>query len=395
MALKNLAVLETYLKDIIVSEEMITASGEMREHIFEIKDENKTLGFIALYDLKAYVFEHEEEAKHYLIKNIDGTEWMPIFKHPFFQRRKPQLISAQTLTNNDDSEFFILHKGQKIGPYERYELMEKIETREILLSDMVSFNGGHTWIKLFQVDGFDRRTLKDSDQLPEIPSNEFLNRPLTSVYSISEATDAITSLAFLGNLKKGKILEREYKISFQDEKDKTGKYSNSIYKWLFALSIIGIIYFLINIKSQLISPLDPTPENTIGEQAETLIPIEEHNIFTAPARNRQNNGINDQKRTEKITNRTLNPIRPGARKSFMETTKFKESTHENETVSAEDSNYYYDNSGPMELDPVRSQISKENFENTNETLPTNEPPPSGEPSVLNEPESLFTQEVTN
>ena len=51
MAIPNLAVLETYLKDIIVSKESIITNVENRDHIFEIKDEEKTLGFISLYDL--------------------------------------------------------------------------------------------------------------------------------------------------------------------------------------------------------------------------------------------------------------------------------------------------------------------------------------------------------
>lgn len=383
MTQNGLAVLETYLKDIIVSEETITANVELREHIFEIKDSEKTLGFISLYDLKAYVSEHDEEAKNYSIKNIDTDEWKNVYEHPFFQRRKPQLVSLDTLKDADDLEFFILQKGQKTGPYERFELMEKIESREILLSDLASFNGGHTWIKLFQVDGFDRRTLRDNDQLPGMPSSEFLNRPSEFINNIGETTDAITSLAFLGNQKKGKTLERERSVSYKDEMNK-GASATSTYKWLLIASVLGIIYFLFNIKSHLSSPFGPTPANPVGEQSEMLTPIEDTGSFNDKPYNRpSSNGVNDQRRTGKFETRNLTPIRPAARKSFMETKSFKEGTGNAGPNSAEDSNYYYDNNTPMELDPIREQISKENFEN------------GGEPSAAPNTDTLFNQEVSN
>jgi hypothetical protein len=383
MALNNLAVLETYLKDIIVSEETIKSNVEMREHIFEIKDDEKTLGFISLYDLKTYVFEHEEEAKNYWVKNIDSDEWKNIYEHPFFQRRKPQLVSSDTLKDADDLEFFILQKGQKTGPYEKYELMEMVEKREILLSDMVSFNGGLAWIKLFQVDGFDRRSLRDSDQLPGMPTSEFLNRPSESINNIGETTDAITSLAFLGNQKKGKTQERERDISYKDEMTK-GASSTSIYKWLLIASVAGIVYFLFNIKSHLSSPFGTAPSSSVGEQAEMLTPIENPTPYDEKTNSHPaNNGINDQRRMGKFETRKMNPIRPIARKSFMETNKFQESNGNAGATSGEDSNYFYDNAAPMELDPVRAQISKENFDN------------GGEPGPAPEADTLFNGEVSN
>ncbi|MDD4972956.1 MAG: hypothetical protein PHY93_01325 [Bacteriovorax sp.] len=386
MALNNLAVLETYLKDIIVSEEIITANVEMREHIFEIKDEEKTLGFISLYDLKAYVFEHEEDAKNYYVKNIDSDEWKNIYEHPFFQRRKPQLISSENLKEANDLEFFILQNGQKNGPFEKYKLMEMVEKREILLSDMVSFNGGHVWIKLFQVDGFDRRSLRENAQLPGMPSLEFLNRPSDSINNIGETTDAITSLAFLGNQKKGRTLEREREVSYKDEMEK-GANSTSIYKWLLIASVFGIVYFLFSIKSHLSSPFGPSPTSSVGEQAEMLTPIENPTpSYSDKTTNNhpRNNGINDQGRMGKFETRNMNPVRPVARKSFMETNKFRDNTGDAVSVpSSEDGNYFYDNAAPMELDPVRAQISKENFDN------------GGEPGPAPEADPLFSGEVSN
>jgi hypothetical protein len=387
MAQNSLAVLETYLKDIIYKEAEITAKIDMREHIFEIKDSSASLGFISLYDLKAYVFEHEEEAKSYYVKNIDSIEWKNIFEHPFFQRRKPQLVSTDSLKDADDLEFFILQKGQKVGPYEKYELVEMIEKREILLSDMISVNAGHTWIKLHQVDGFERRSLKESSQLPGMPDGHFLKKSSEAVNTIGETTDAITSLAYLGNIKRGKSLEREQYSSLEKEKEKEKngrKNSTSIYKWLLYASIVGIIYFLINIKSNLSSPFSSNQASPVGEQAEMLTPVEMPSSIpnNNGAQNSRNN-VFDQRRSGKFEQRRMPPPRPAARKSFMETTKFKDATASPGELPADEANYFYDNAAPMELDPVRAQISKENFDN------------GGEPGPAPEGDTLFNQEVSN
>lgn len=382
MALANLAVLETYLKDILFTEEEITSNVELREHIFEIKDSEHSLGFISLYDLKAYVFEHEEEAKNYSVKAIDSDEWKNIYEHPFFQRRKPQLVSIETLKEVDDIQFYILQKGQKAGPYEKDQLLEMVENREILLTDTVSINGGHVWMKLFQVDGFDRRELRDSDQLPGMPDAEFLNRPSDAVNNIGETTDAITSLAFLGNLKKGKTIERAREVSYQDEMSKNSN-TSSIYKWLLVVSVLGIAYFLFNIKSQLTSPFSSAPSTGVGEQAEMLTPIEEPSLNNARNSNGQGQ-VFDQGRSGKFETRKLNPVRPATpKRSFMETKKYMESVNTVIPNGGDDSNYFYDNASPMELDPVRAQISKENFDN------------GGEPGPAPENDTLFNQELSN
>jgi hypothetical protein len=385
---QSLAVLETYLKDIIFTEEQIVSQVETRDHIFEIRDAENSLGFISLYDLKAYVFEHEEEAKNYDVKNIDAAveEWKNIYEHPYFQRRKPQLISADNLKDADDQEFFILIKGQKTGPYEKYELSEMVDKKEILLTDMVSFNGGHTWVKLFLVDGFDRRTLKESSNLPGMPDSEIFERSADGQTSaiIGDTTDGFISLAFLGNQKKGKILERQQGATLDDEMKKSAA-KTSWYKWLLIASIAGIIYFLYNIRSTLQSPFNDKTTPAIGEQSEMLKPVEVDQSFDSrPTQMNHRNDVNDQRRMGKFETRPMNPVRPANRKSFMETTKFRENSGSAAPDNGEDQNYYYDNAAPMELDPVRAQISKENFDNGAEPAPMTE-----------STETLFNQEVSN
>jgi hypothetical protein len=357
---KNLSVLETYLKDIIFSHDEILTKVEEREHIFEIKDSVESLGYISLYDLKAYIFEHEEEAGNYSIRNIESNDWSYIYEHPYFQRRKPHLVSADTLNSVDEETIYILHKGQKAGPFNKSEISEKLEDKHILLTDLVSLNAGHTWIKLYQVEGFDRRNLKESEQLPGMPSMEIVGQNTEGPNVLpGETTDGMISLAYLGNLKRGKAYELFQTPSVPEDISDKMKGSN-LFRILAFISIIGIIYLLINIKNQLSSPFSESP--TTGEQAEMLTPVDtnEPNTIRNTRDVQINNSINDQSRRSKFESRSFKPVRPAsARKSFMDTQSFKDS---NGSTNEEDSTYYYDNSSPMELDPIRTQVSKENYD---------------------------------
>jgi hypothetical protein len=392
MALKNLADIETNLSDFIFSEDEITKYIKNRDNIFEIKNNEKSLGFISLADAKNYFLSHEDEAIHFFVKNIDRADWKTILDSSFFQRRKPQLVSTENadIEVDDELEFYILQNGQKVGPLTKAILMEMVSKKEILVTEMVSFNGGQVWLKLYQIDGFNRRaSRKESDQLPGAPDTEMMSKQNVAVRNIGATVDAITSLAFLGNLKRGKSIEREREVFYNDEMTKKAK-ASSVYKWLLVASVLGIIYFLINIKFHLSSPFGIENNNTVGEQAEMLTPVED---MTRPNQNfrHQSTGINDLGRGEKMETRKLNPVRPAniprqaptPQKSFMDTQVYQDNANDTVPAAAEDNNYYYDNSSPMELDPVRSQVSKENFEN-----PASEPAPP--------PESApFDSEISN
>ncbi len=368
---QNQALAFTNLKDVLFSEEEITKSVE-REHIFEMKDkEDNSLGFISSFDLKAYVIEHGDEAGDYDVKNIDSTEWASIFTHPSFQRRKPQLVSLSSLAQDSDQQFYILKNGQKTGPFEKFELLSMLEQKEILLTDMVTTNAGHTWMKLFQVDNFDRRVLKESDQLPGVPNQAVMGNS-DSVTPAIPSTEAISSLAYLSNVKRGKSVERDRVETYKSEST-TQNNSSAVYKWLLVGSIIGIAYFGFHIKNQLTSPFKADGGASIGEQAEMLTPVEMNGGNpTAPQTNpgaarqlgekRNYNQINDtQRNTGKFEPRVFQPIRPAGRKSFMDTSKYQDTQIQ---AAQEDPNYFYDNTSAMELDPVRSQVSKENYDNS-------------------------------
>jgi hypothetical protein len=387
----NEALSKATLKDFIQSEESILKEVELREHIFEIQllDE-APMGFISLYDLKTLSQSELEECK---IRNIDSEDFVLVYSHPFFQRRKPQLISTESLAEEFE-QFYLLKAGQKTGPFEKHEILSMIEDKEILMTDMVSLNAGHSWIKIFHIENFDRRTLKENEQLPGIPTS-IISAQNDNIVPMTPETEALSGLAYLSNVKRGKVVEKQRFDTFEQE-SKSGKDINSktIYKFILALSIIGIAYFLYNIKNHLSAPFSDN-QKTIGEQAEMLTPVENVDPSTnyrAPSTNpsainpygerKSPNQINDQQRTNgKFTSPRFEPVRPTQRKSFMESGKYQEV---NRAPGEEDPNYFYDNSSAMELDPVRSQVSRENFDNS-----------QNEAGPIPSSDNLFDSEVSN
>ncbi len=380
MALKNPTEIESNLKDIIFTKEKITSYIDDRDNIIEIKNEIENLGFISLVDLKNYFLNHEQEAKEYFVKKIDQSEWKNLQESPFFQRRKPQLVSNQAIENENDVELYILKNGQKFGPYNNKTMIDMVEKKEILLTDMASFNGGQVWLKLFQIDGFNRRIFKESEQLPGMPKEEFLNKSGAGGRVIGETIDAISSLAFLGNLRRGKTIERERENFYNDELTKKAS-TSSIYKWLLIASVIGIIYFIINIKFQLSSPFGKEATSSLGEQGPLLVPVDTSLNQVDKKTPSISQGVNDQNRSNNMEIRRIRPVKPASKKSLMDSKTFNEGDTDAAASSPEDSNYYYDNASPMELDPVRSQISKENFDN-----------PGGQEQA---PDPVFEQETSN
>jgi hypothetical protein len=382
---QNQAVLVTYLKDILFSEEDIIKAVANREHIFQMKDMSGTsLGFISLYDLKAYVSEHEDEAGSYTVRNIDGLEWLSLFEHPLFQRRKPQLVAAPIVEADNDQQYFILKHGQKTGPFNKNQITEMLDEKHLLLTDMVSHNGGYTWAKLFQVEGFDRRVLKESEQLPGIPT-EALAHGSDAVSQATPSTEAISSLAYLSNLKRGKTVEKAKIETYQADKAVQSG-GNSMHKWLIIVAVIGIGYFLFHIKNQLNSPFKNGPSPVGEHDAEVLTPVDMSKVGERPQVNR----VNDGQRTQgKFSSRPMRPVQPRAKKSFMDTPKYNDVKQPD---APEDPNYFYDNTSAMELDPVRSQVSKENFDNGGADSST--PAAEGTPAPASA-DTLFENEATN
>lgn len=372
---------------LISSEDYLTNE---QENVYEIKYNDNVIGKIYEDDLKLYLKNSNKENEEIFVRLSESEEFKSIYSIAIFQRRKPQLIKSEELLETKDSKaeedtYYILVKGQKEGPYTPSEVIDLISKKQILMTDLISSNAGHTWLKLYQVNEFERRKLKDSDHLPELPSSELFSKehaPEMESKENDSEVDAVTGLLYLGNLKRGKIIEREKETLLETELTQKKSFS-LVWKIILVTSIIGCIYFAIGMQKFLKSPFE-NPDNTVGEQAEMLTPVDE----MTPNRPSQNFGDN-YGRGAKIINRNLEPIKfrpPANRKSFLNNAKMN-SQNEARFQENDDSSFYYDNNtNPIELDPVRSQVSRETSE---EPMAVAEPAPA----PANDP--LFNQEINN
>ena len=373
------------------NEQQILTEVEVKEHIFEAFHNDDSLGFISLYDLKSLPLDQLEGL---YVRGFNDNQKILLFSHPYFQRRKPQLVPSEALAEELSEDFHLIKNGQKIGPLTKKKVIDLIQSKEILITDMVSTNNGHTWCKLYQTEDFNRRALSEADKLPRVPK-KFIGEENETVIMHSKDLDAMTGLAYLSNVKRGRSIEKSQNENqfLEKEKSSSGELnSKSIYKIVLLFSLIGISYFLYSMKDQLNAPFSKMP--MIGEQAEMLSPVEtsEKDAGFKPAstnpsaldslqERKFDSRVNNQRRTSPKFQKMNNSI-PSQRKSFMESSPYQEV--QNGTGGEDDNSFYYDNSAPAELDPVRSQVSKETLNNN---LEESGPIPSSD--------QLFESEVSN
>ncbi len=390
----NLKLKTTELIDIIHPLDELKAQTLNHDHIFELKQDFKSLGFVSLYDLKEFQQSTNFDFTDYEIRGNSDFKFKKFYEHPYFQRRKPQLVSSESLIESDDEEYYLLTKGQKNGPYNFSELKELIETKNVLITDLVSLNAGHTWTKIYQLENFDRRSLKINEELPGLPSIEDLKDESEEISSsMPPETEAIMGLAYLGNLKRGKAIERQKEEHFEEEIKKHNS-GNLIYKLIFIGSMIGIVYLGIGLKKVLLDSPFKNDTPAVGEQESSDIDEtlslesstgDESAINIMKSIKKDQGGPSNIIRSNRMEGRKLEPIRPNRNKSFTDTNKFRNSTNAPFESEHNDS-YYYSESAPIELDPVQSQVSRETMNPEN---------PVGMPGPVPSNDPLFNQEIDN
>ena len=363
------------LDNFLFSKSDIQSAISKREHIFELQINGENLGYISLYDLKDYAASNVQVAEKIFIRNIDQNTFLNMYEHPLFQRRKPQIIvPLDEKMALQEQEFHILINGQKSGPFNKGQIENFLNKKEMIMNDMISLNAGLSWQKLYSAPGFERRALRPASELPSIPEEDYLKQGPADLRLNDEVINATSSLAYLGNLKKGKVQAQDFLQ--EEESPKIQRTSgNNGYKWLFLFSFIGVVYFLFNIKNALQSPLGETPQANLGEQAEKLNPVDP-NLNSTQNMNRMNTS---PRANDKFQQRQLPPVRPSNSRNQR---SFRDA-NPNAFHETNEPTYYFDNAAPMELDPVREQVSKETFDT----------PP--EPQVPPADDALFNQENSN
>ena len=369
--------------DLLLNEEQINSGQFPVEEIFEVSFGGEQFGPIWQQDIKEFLQISNQLNEETTLKNIESNEWLPLYDHPIFQRRKPQLVSTHSL-DNEETQFFLLIEGQKQGPYTLHEMTAMLSTNEILLVDQVSIDDGSSWGQLFDIEEFDRRLLKSNDELPSLPSQSTFNSsvPLTRP---DEKTSLIAGLAYIGNLKAGKAKVQAaskeiYDNSEQDEIFETPTEQSKSLLWpiLFCISFVGLVYLYATWDSgdsKIVKKEKSSKSRSIASKAKVLQPVK-----LKPIRKTRKPNV---ERNARVKSRPTSFKRS---KAFRQAAKKKKLSN-NALIKEENDDYYYDdNSDPVELDPIRSTLSKD----------TIDPELDGEfPDRLPASDELFDQEFEN
>lgn len=370
------------IADFLYTKEEIEKSAIPTDEIYEVFSKNISFGYISIHDLKTLYAQSETNWDEYTFRNYHEKVFKNLFEIGSFQRRRPKLIENDIPIISDNDEFYLLIRGQKKGPLKKDEIKNLLDTKEILLTDLISTNAGHSWSKVYQIEDFDRRNSKDSDSLPGLPRKEVFDISPENLNNGNTSIEAMTGLAYLGNIKKGKAQEREKEQNLENEIKKNNPMN--VYKIVLGVSIIGIVYLGNSLRNSLKSPFNENDESKVGEQSSSNIDSisdgnnpNMHKGFNSPSE--PGSGFS---RGGKFEGRQLRPVRkfvPG--NSFTDGQKFKDATMAPAADQSDGQSYYYNDTAPIEVDPVQSKVSKETIEGNPENTQSNDP--------------LFNQEVDN
>ncbi len=336
-------------------------------------------------------------------KNIG--DWINIYSHPAFQRRKPQIVGDDK--GLPESRYaFLLVKGQKYGPVSISEIKTLLNEKEILLTDQVTFDEGHTWKKLYEYKELDRRDLEQG-HLPSIPgwdvfkgSHDEISDQLDHAGERERQLNAFAGLAFIENVQHGKaedlsdghdndnydysakgadIVEFKHHIPKHNEDDdlndeseksdestQSGFAKNFAYVMAICLMLGASAYMLFNDPMQgvnLLTGRDAAQKKLIkrGTPTNGRVPASKNEMIKK-AENQNN------KRAARVNKIKQAPTRMPASitdtDSFRDTRKMKERPfNDNEDpyqdeAYAEDNYDYDDGSTPVAQDRVRKRLDK-------------------------------------
>lgn len=185
--------------------ELIEQMGYNNHDLWLVKIDSTIFGPYETESLKHYVHDNEALFETAEASRADETEWKPFWAHTKFQRRKPQAMGQM-----HEGPFWILQSGLKAGPYSYKEIDKKLEMDLLGMTDHISTDNGDTWIKIYEVSGFDRRS-HSPDELPIAPPEISFQKSRLQVVDKLEtphlnASEELAELAWQGQ-KLGKVIE--------------------------------------------------------------------------------------------------------------------------------------------------------------------------------------------
>jgi hypothetical protein len=351
------------LTQLELTEEDLVSGDFPADEIFRLKINDVVHGYFWQYDLKDYVQQDTSFQENTFIQKHGEEEWVNLFDHPFFQRRRPQIVT-KIESNSHAQEYYILDQGQKMGPYSIEEIQEQVRSKKAILTDMISLDDGQNWGKIYDLIEFDRRNEAQA-YLPHTPEQDVLSQSDPEINSKinrkrTDATEFIARLAYLG--------KNASPIFDESESDQQNSSSNIFDKKSVWPVVVLVVVFL-GISSILMITTDQKSTKLTGNKnvqrdlrnssrvkkvkAENTAKASSRNLKASNARKAQQRQAARRNKIRKSTpfkrSKTYQKAREARNKRFLEIKNDKD----------EDDNFYDDGSDPVEQDPVRRTLSKD------------------------------------
>jgi hypothetical protein len=148
-----------------LTDETINDLGLDSNSLWLIKIDKKVFGPFETGALKLHAGKFPEQFDEAFASPMMSPNWQPFFSLPQFQRRSPEVLSH---TEWDKAQYYVLLEGVKNGPHSMKDIEALWSKKEIVLTDLVSWDDGHQWSKLYLHPHFDRRH-RESMGLPALP----------------------------------------------------------------------------------------------------------------------------------------------------------------------------------------------------------------------------------
>jgi hypothetical protein len=230
-----------------LSEEVIKEMGYDEGNLWLVKIGSVVYGPYETQTLKHYVKDNEHLFENAEASLANETQWKSFWGHTKFERRKNN-TTLKINSEEYDGPFWIIDHGLKTGPFTFIEIDKKIEMGLLGVTDRISIDHGSTWIKVYQISGFDRRA-RLPEELPAVPYESSFDEA-EEILKNKQKSPQKTTIAELADMTWQGIKEEKtstYNLAEINWKNEHSKFG-SFMKWAVpSLVLVSIGFCLTSI----------------------------------------------------------------------------------------------------------------------------------------------------
>ena len=178
---------------------------------------------------------------HTKIRANGERDFVPLYQHPHFKREK----KIPPPFRKGNGNFYYLENGRKHGPFKQEKIQQLLNAKKLLLTDLLSSDGGTSWHKAFEFEEFDRRL--QAKDLPQALPKEYTwcsldGKNQKSKPNKDRENNALAVLNFFGTLEPIDSLHAKAEEPDQEE-GRPGHSLGSKLTFLFILAMSGAFWW--------------------------------------------------------------------------------------------------------------------------------------------------------